>query len=77
MQGLQPRVVPSDFAEDLDKSKFTPAGYVEENSYIKASRVLQQLKAAGTVSAPARAVQLCAHVRCARHRGLSSVLTRW
>lgn len=37
--GLKFRVVPSTFEEDLDKSKFTPSGYVTETALQKALQV--------------------------------------
>lgn len=48
--GLDVRVVPSTFAEDLDKSTFTPEGYVQENARIKAREVWKQL--CGDADAP-------------------------
>ena len=47
--GLDVQVVPSTFAEDLDKSTFTPASYVQENARIKALEVWAQLR--GTADA--------------------------
>ena len=38
-KGLQYKVMVSNFAEDLDKSKFTPAQYVMENAFQKAKHV--------------------------------------
>ena len=43
VQGLKFTVQPSSFAEDLDKSKFTPAQYVVENSRIKALTVFEKV----------------------------------
>jgi len=40
-------VVPSTFEENLDKSQFTPASYVEENARQKALEVWGRLRAAG------------------------------
>ena len=37
--------VPSTFAEDLDKSRFTPASYVQENALVKAREVWAKLYA--------------------------------
>eukprot|EP01043_Picozoa_sp_COSAG02_P013901 COSAG02_NODE_563_length_20290_cov_23.664108_5_plen_203_part_00 len=37
--------VPSTFAEDLDKSRFTPAAYVQENALVKAREVWAKLHA--------------------------------
>lgn len=43
--GLGAVVVPSTFPEDLDKSKFTPGEYVQENARCKASEVYAKLRA--------------------------------
>ena len=43
--GLNVRVVPSTFAEDLDKAQFSPEDYVQENARIKALEVWQKLSA--------------------------------
>ena len=40
-------VVPSTFPEDLDKSRFTPKQYVEENARLKALEVYEKLKKEG------------------------------
>ena len=45
--GLEARVVPSTFPEDLDKSQFTPISYVQENARQKALEVRSRLIAAG------------------------------
>lgn len=45
--GLRVRVVASTFEEDLDKSKYTPQTYVQENARLKAREVWQRLVAAG------------------------------
>ena len=37
--GFQAAVIPSTFPEDLDKSKYTPADYVQENARCKALEV--------------------------------------
>ena len=41
--GLDVRVVPSTFAEDLDHSKFTPESYAQENARVKALEVWHAL----------------------------------
>ena len=45
--GLGVRVVASTFEEDLDKSKFTPETYVQENARLKALEVWERLQSAG------------------------------
>ena len=37
--------IPSTFAEDLDKSLYTPATYVQENALVKACEVWEKLAA--------------------------------
>ena len=44
---LQAEVIPSTFPEDLDKAKFSPSAYVEENAKQKAMEVHQRLAAEG------------------------------
>ncbi len=46
--GLTFDVIPSTFAEDLDKSLYTPASYVVENSKIKALEVYNKLVGEGS-----------------------------
>eukprot|EP00277_Geminigera_cryophila_P004821 CAMPEP_0179422826 /NCGR_PEP_ID=MMETSP0799-20121207/10662_1 /TAXON_ID=46947 /ORGANISM="Geminigera cryophila, Strain CCMP2564" /LENGTH=219 /DNA_ID=CAMNT_0021197037 /DNA_START=152 /DNA_END=811 /DNA_ORIENTATION=- len=45
--GLDVRVVASTFEENLDKSKYTPKQYVQENARLKALEVWERLIAAG------------------------------
>lgn len=47
VMGLQARVVPSTFPEDLDKKLYTPAQYVEENAKQKALEVYHRLVSQG------------------------------
>ncbi len=42
--GINARVQPSQFAEDLDKSRFTPHEYVQENARIKAIEVFESIE---------------------------------
>lgn len=45
LKGLEIKVIPSSFAEDLDKSKFNaPVDYVIENSRLKVLDVAKNLK---------------------------------
>ena len=44
---LDAKVVPSTFPEDLDKSRFTPQEYVQENARRKADEVFQRLASGG------------------------------
>ena len=44
--GFQAAVIPSAFPEDLDKSKYTPADYVQENARCKALEVYGKTRAA-------------------------------
>ena len=45
--GLEAGIIPSTFPEDLDKSKFTPLEYVEENARQKALEVYHRLRRDG------------------------------
>jgi septum formation protein len=49
-------VVPSTFEENLDKSQFTPAGYVAENARQKALEVYSRLSAGGSAPPPSLVV---------------------
>lgn len=51
--GLNASIVPSTFPEDLDKSKFTPKEYVEENAKLKALEVWERLLSEPIVAAHA------------------------
>ena len=45
---LQVQVIPSTFEENLDKSKFTPQAYVQENARLKALEVWTRLSSTGS-----------------------------
>ena len=44
---LRVSIIPSTFEENLDKSKFTPESYVQENARLKALEVWTRLVSAG------------------------------
>ena len=62
---LDARVVPSTFPEDLDKSQFTPTGYVMENAKQKALEVYGRLVEEGE-PAPSLVIGVAANRSAAR-----------